>query len=597
MDDLEIIHDEQEYLEYSRRKPKILNYRKQVKFYCSVCNNESIICFRALQFPFICKSCKLKLKSKTANEKRKKTTFEKYGVENVFQDNSVKNKIKTTCIERYGVEYISQSDEFKDQVKNTNIKNYGVPYLMQSDILKEKSKNSCIDKYGVDNVSKSNVIQDKIKQTCIEKYGVPNAFQNKDIQEKQRQTCFKKYGVNNIGELKSTVERRKKTMFDRYGVEYATQNHEFFVKGRQKYTYNGIKFDSIPELAYYIWLTDNNIKFEYQPDIKFNYVFNGETHFYHPDFIVDNKILELKGPQFFEDCDYNKRMVNPFDHNMDELFEAKHQCMIANNVRIMTDIEYMKYIDYVNQKYTPDFLPLFKGNTEFPYPNQKLDDKSDIGLIRHFHKSIYHANRQNEISPYDAWQNKDLVLKSALNRLKYKGICTPEAIIQGFNIAKIAPKVSVFRPTLATRLVQKYLNEYKVIFDPFSGFSGRLIGTVNNGKIYIGHDINQTHVDESNALIDYKKYPNCTVIQKDIFDDTGTYDCLFTCPPYSLKEIWNKNETNMDCDMWINECILRYKCEKYLFVVDHTEKYVNNIVETIRNKSHFGENTEYIILI
>ena len=37
--------------------------------------------------------------------------------------------------------------------------------------------------------------------------------------------------------------------------------------------------------------------------------------------------------------------------------------------------------------------------------------------------------------------------------------------------------------------------------------------------------------------------------------------------------------------------------KKYLFVVDETEKYKNYIVETIENKSHFGSNFEYVILI
>jgi hypothetical protein len=30
-----------------------------------------------------------------------------------------------------------------------------------------------------------------------------------------------------------------------------------------KYMYDSIKFDSAPELAFYIWLKDNNIEFEY----------------------------------------------------------------------------------------------------------------------------------------------------------------------------------------------------------------------------------------------------------------------------------------------------------------------------------------------
>ena len=37
--------------------------------------------------------------------------------------------------------------------------------------------------------------------------------------------------------------------------------------------------------------------------------------------------------------------------------------------------------------------------------------------------------------------------------------------------------------------------------------------------------------------------------------------------------------------------------QKYLFVIDMTDKYKDSIVETIENKSHFGINTEYVILI
>lgn len=87
------------------------------------------------------------------------------------------------------------------------------------------------------------------------------------------------------------------------------------------------------------------------------------------------------------------------------------------------------------------------------------------------------------------------------------------------------------------------------------------------------------------------------VIQKDIFESTGTYDCLFTCSPYNLKEIWNENETNLSCDEWIDECLKRFTCKRYIFVVDKTEKYKDKIVEEISNKSHFGNNIEYIIVI
>lgn len=51
--------------------------------------------------------------------------------------------------------------------------------------------------------------------------------------------------------------------------------------------YNGIIFDSAPELAFYIWLRDHNIQFEYQPkDHLIKYEVDGVIHTYYPDFFL-----------------------------------------------------------------------------------------------------------------------------------------------------------------------------------------------------------------------------------------------------------------------------------------------------------------------
>ena len=84
---------------------------------------------------------------------------------------------------------------------------------------------------------------------------------------------------------------------------------------------------------------------------------------------------------------------------------------------------------------------------------------------------------------------------------------------------------------------------------------------------------------------------------KNLLEDSSKYPCLFTCPPYKNKENWGQEIESKSCDDWITECLNRYKCEKYVFVVDKTEKYKEFIVEEIINKSHFGQNKEYILLI
>ena len=140
------------------------------------------------------------------------------------------------------------------------------------------------------------------------------------------------------------------------------------------------------------------------------------------------------------------------------------------------------------------------------------------------------------------------------------------------------------------------MNEYNIIFDPCSGYSGRMLGVCSLNKHYIGQDINDITVKESNKLITELNL-NATITCKDSLDDCGTYDCLFTCSPYSLKETWNQSIEDKSCDEWIDAFIKNYKCKKYLFIVDKTEKYKNYIVEEIENKSHFSKNIEYAILI
>ncbi len=247
-------------------------------------------------------------------------------------------------------------------------------------------------------------------------------------------------------------------------------------------------------------------------------------------------------------------------------------------------------------------MNLFNIKIPFPYLNPNLKEKTDFAIIQHFHKSIYEASKKGKPSPLDAWQDKDIIKKVALNRLKYVGSCKPSDILQGLSVTRIAPKISVFKPSTAEYLIEKYLSEFSEIVDPFSGFSGRMIGSMNCGKKYTGKDINEKHVLESNEIIQYKEYQNCSIVVEDLLkkENTEIHECLFTCPPYGGKEHWNEknDEVEKTCDEWIDICLQKYKCKKYLFVVDETEKYKDRIVENLQNKKGlFSNRQEFVILI
>lgn len=133
-------------------------------------------------------------------------------------------------------------------------------------------------------------------------------------------------------------------------------------KAKTFYKYNDILFASKWELSYYVWLKDNNINLKYQLE-PIEYEFEGIIRHYVPDFEVNGVIQEIKGLQFFENHDSSKRMINPYRRKIDSseivkrrdnLMEAKHQCMIRNNVEIITDCS--KYIEYVKTKYGNTFF-------------------------------------------------------------------------------------------------------------------------------------------------------------------------------------------------------------------------------------------------
>jgi hypothetical protein len=59
------------------------------------------------------------LTSSRTKEKRVETVKDRYGVDNVFQSNIIKDKIKDTCIERFGAESYRKSQAYKDYRKVT----------------------------------------------------------------------------------------------------------------------------------------------------------------------------------------------------------------------------------------------------------------------------------------------------------------------------------------------------------------------------------------------------------------------------------------------------------------------------------------------
>lgn len=151
-------------------------------------------------------------------------------------------------------------------------------------------------------------IKDKIKLTNIKHFGVPYAAQSIIVQNKMKQSTFQKYGVDSF-----------------------SQTNEFAKYHRKQIEYNGLTFDSSWEVKVYQYCKENSIPCEYQPNIQFEYEYDGKTHIYQPDFLINGKLYEVKGDQFFD----GDKMICPYNRSQDGLYEEKHQCMKDNGIIII----------------------------------------------------------------------------------------------------------------------------------------------------------------------------------------------------------------------------------------------------------------------
>ena len=345
--------------------------------------------------------------SPIVKEKIYKTNLKRYGCAIATQNSNVANKIsntlnnktdrewseivnkrKSTNLKLYNAEYASQSDKVKNKVRLTNIERYGFPNAMQNPEIKNKLKESWKHKtfeekqyiineakltkkerYGDEKYNN----QDKNKKTCLERYGVEQVLSSPEMRE------YASIRNETINGDRNYTNREKATLtnIQRYGFPNVMQNPEIKNKaisnkykiygnysGYRLYNYYGITFDSSWELAVWIYCIDHNIPIIREP-VRFEYYdINNKRHYYIPDFSISGKLVELKGDQYFSS---NRTMIYPYNTKklsgtwipmtddekrfMDDLYERKHQCGLANNVSFWCIDDVQHYLDYCNMMY------------------------------------------------------------------------------------------------------------------------------------------------------------------------------------------------------------------------------------------------------
>ena len=379
-----------------------INSKATILVRCDYCNNSKNIMY-SVYTTNISSGGKFACSKKCGFVKAKQSNLIKYGVENVFQSNIIKDKIKETCTDKYGVENPSQSNIIKEKKKETTQQNYGVEHFSKTDKYKDKIKETCIDRYGVEYIFQSNKIKDKIKETCIDRYGVENPSQSKFIKEKKKETLLKNYGVEHFSKTDEFKDKVRETSLYRYGVNSYTQTSEYIEKTKQTNLY------------------------------KYGAEYYSKTEIYHKDTFIgknENYINYIDNSISLFNCDKG----HTFEINSDNYHgRSKNNlslCTICNPISDSRSIKEKDLFEFIESIYDDKIIQSYRDGLEIDIylPELKLGFEFN-GLYWHsekFKEKNYHLDKTNYFKYKgiriihiweDDWTSKEDIIKSQISNL------------------------------------------------------------------------------------------------------------------------------------------------------------------------------------
>jgi len=210
---------------------------------------------------------------------QKASNLRNYGVENPMQRQAVVDKLKDTNMEKYGYSTYSQTPEYqsrlKDEIlpktKKTNLMRYGVENVFQDGSVKEKIVKTSLKKYDCIVYSKTEEAKERVKKTNLERYGCEYPAQNPEIFEKSMKNShrYKEY-IWKTGEI-SLVQGYEPIVLTELEEEGYTFD-EILTSTKDmpliKYSFEGVSRRYFPD----IFIPKENIIIE----VKSNYTLNKE---------------------------------------------------------------------------------------------------------------------------------------------------------------------------------------------------------------------------------------------------------------------------------------------------------------------------------
>ena len=159
---------------------------------------------------------------------------------------------------------------------------------------------------------------------------------NQNFKDKMKYVNVHRDNPGRANSIEAEQERRRKISETMKKNPLAGGLREGSGRGKKGW-YKGIFCDSSWELAFVIYHIDHNIPIK-RCEEKRPYEYKGRIHYYIPDFIVDNKVIEIKG---FNTEQWRVKMSNNKD------------------VTVLYEKDMKQYFEYVENKYGKNYIKMY----------------------------------------------------------------------------------------------------------------------------------------------------------------------------------------------------------------------------------------------
>ena len=463
-----------------------------------------------------------------------------------------------------------------------------IPNCCSKDCTKELRKRTCVEKYGTEVASNNKSVREKLsesayrslddrKKTCLERYGFENPSSSPEVRRK----------ISESVRSDECAVKTKKTMNERYGVDYAMQSKELFQKhakaSKSAVALDGTQFDSVEEKDVYEFLVRNNVDFQTQIPITYE-ASDGTSHVTYVDFCIEGVLFEVKGGHLLDGVfDYKGvPIADKLDvykrHHVVVVTDEGHRYLFGKpNSKESNGLKYLNKCPY---PLIGVDVSLFV-NPQFPYKEDRP-------------KEFYDVEVSGQKSSYEAFFDEQIRLRMILNRVQYSGgFIDGNQVLTALNVTRTCKQPSWFSKAFAKRVIENFVTS-DVVVDPFAGWGTRYDACVELNKLYVGCDLNK-------KLVDWHKSRGRDVQYNDAKEFKYDGPCsVFVCPPYQDKEVYGSfQDSSLTQCQWLQVVMNNVpNASEYVMVckvVDPGwEKYV---VDEKVNKSHFGVNKEYVLVV